>query len=154
MLFRSERLRSAWDLARGAYDADLQKFLASDYFTPPMQKIAVAELPGEVPPDTWWFRCGARVLYEGGIQVDLTAPQHGQALEVALGPASVYRVEFWSGERELHAHNVQTETRSEYGGLRPYQVPLPQAAQGFTQVRIRPGYRGAVMAVGALRVLP
>lgn len=152
-LWSWDRLRAALDLARGAYDEELRAFLASDYFAPPMQRVAVQDLPGPVPPDTWWFRCGARVLYEGGMDVDFGGAQQGQALELALGPASVYRLEFWSADRQLHSHNVQTDTQGEYGGLRPYRVDLPPLAQGFTRVRIRPGYRGAVMAVGAVRVL-
>jgi arabinofuranosyltransferase len=147
------RIGAAFDLARGALDDDLRAYLASDYFAPPMQKVALSELPKPVPPDTWWFRCGARVLYEGGLEVDFGGEQRGLALELELGPASVYRLEFRSGDRELHTHNVQTDTQGEYGGMRPYRVELPPAAQGFTHLRIRPGYRGAVMAVGAARLL-
>lgn len=152
-LWSLARIAAAYDLMSGVYRADLEAYLAAEYWQPKPTVVKVSDLPPPVKEDTWWFNCQARVLYEGGLDVDFATPQNGVAIEIAFGPASVYRCEFCRGGQVLHAKNVQTDTRSEYGGMRPYRIELEAAASGFEQLRIRPLFRGAVMAVGAVQVL-
>ena len=133
-LFAAERWTAIVQMALGHHDDGLRAFVASDYRTPPRVSLALGELPPPLPLGTYWFDAPeARLVYEGGLAIDLGAGRRERSLRLqVMGHAVAYRLRF------LRAGDVRGEV-----------LGVPQPAPGLSPVRAIAGLHEQQFAVPA-----
>ncbi|MFY9345757.1 MAG: hypothetical protein WAT39_24915, partial [Planctomycetota bacterium] len=94
-LWSGERFAAIFGLLTGAYDAGLRNFVAEDYRNPPRLPVQLADLPPALPPGTWWFdEPRLRVVYDGGLALDLGRVETARALRLQVAGFCDFRVTF------------------------------------------------------------
>ena len=82
-------------MAQGAFDADLRAFVDEEYFTPPRVPVSMAALPAELPLGVYWFdEPQVQLVYEGGLEVQLSSPQNARSLRVQAMGICQFRFRF------------------------------------------------------------
>jgi arabinofuranosyltransferase len=147
-----ERLELGVAFLAGRFDADLRDYLATDYRNPPTPTVPAAELDRQVAEGTPWYRCAARVIHDGGLDVVFAEPVRAPQLLLALDAADHYRLQFRAGDRLLH-ETALASARLPHGGVESHTLAVPAAAVGFDRLRIlaEPG-GDFVAAVAAVRL--
>ncbi|GAB4139300.1 MAG: hypothetical protein Fur0037_05480 [Planctomycetota bacterium] len=164
-----DRIGTIAKMLAGGFDADLRSFIEESYFDPPLLLVRAGDLEREILLDpsrpVFWFEVrggsrpdgragiGARVVYEGGLEVRFDSPREERTMEIVLESSVDYRCEWRAGDRALAAAEIQT-TQSLIGGLERKRIGIPEAASGFTAVRIDAArHADRVAAVASLRLV-
>lgn len=153
-LWSWQRLGTALALLAGSHAQDLQDYIASDYATPPLVRVPAAALTATVADGTPWYRCAARVVLPGGLEIVFSPPASTPRVHLVLDAADRYRVQFRGDERVLHEVTLASQ-RPPHAGAETHSVDLPDAARAFDRIRIlaEPGgdFVAAVAAVAVDR---
>ena len=136
-LWSGERLRALGRLWTGADGDGRRAFIAEDYFTPPLTTVAIDELAQRVDERTAWYDPRVRIVYEGGIEVQLGEVANANALEIGLGCSATYQIEFRRDGASIDKLPHMTNPVP-LNGLSHARIEVPEAVRprGFDAVRI------------------
>lgn len=153
-LWSADRWRNLWALWSGALDGHRQAYVAGDYRQPTPVPVAAAELSAQVPDGTFWFRCDARVVGDGGVEIRLGAANAGRSLRLGLDSGECYRLQWL--RHGVPVAEAELDTGLPFGGIRGHAIEVPEAAAGWDAIRITCPQPGGdrVAAVGWLRTDP
>ncbi len=153
-LFAAERWRALLDLWRGAHRVDLARFAAGEYVQPPRVQVAAGALQQPLAAGTYWFdEPRARLIYHGGVALELVVPAGARALRVMLHGGPRYTFRFRARGAELAAVDVDCAQQDWLLGLQPHTVPLPAGAEAADTLWIdAPTDSEKVAAIGGLQL--
>ncbi|MBL9078144.1 MAG: hypothetical protein JNL08_11610 [Planctomycetes bacterium] len=162
-LWSAERWRAIWSVWTGAFDADLERFVAGEYRHPPRVEVPLARLAADLPPAAspalpgpfWSDVPQAVCVRRGGIAVPLPAPSQARTVRLHVSHADRYTVQF----RRADA-TVGTATLATIGVptdcLHANDIPVPDGAAPFDAlwIDIPMSPNPVAAAIGRIELLP
>ena len=155
-LLAPERWRALWALWTGAHRGDLERFAATGYLEPPRVRVAAGELGAALPAGALWFDDPrVRLVYHGGLAVELAAPTAVRRLPVLLHGGPRYTFRFRAQGRELGSSTVDCTQQDWLLGLRPHTIAVPADVGTFDELWVdAPTDSETVAALAGLQCAP
>ncbi|MSR40057.1 MAG: hypothetical protein EXS02_14620 [Planctomycetes bacterium] len=151
-IWSAERWRVWWGFQSGAYDALLERYVDSDYRSPPCVEVRQSELRAGEPNQHWYDGHGI-VVREGGLRIALDAPRAVAKLRLLIDGGGVGALHFRRNGQVVESSEFEVVPDLNQGA-RWSEFLVPETARYFDAVDFVPRAAAGTAEEHAVMPLP